>query len=217
MTTGPCAWFRTAWMTVPGPWCTACLAQHDQVGAGGQADQRPARVTVHDVVAERDVRVLLAPVVQQHLEPGESPRPRRHGRGRAARTPAARPTSASGVCQAWIATTLAFRSAASPKAKSSAAAQYPGRRRRRRPAGARPRRLLAHHHDRAGRVGGRVAATDPRTIAANAPVPREPTTSIEAPDPASVIASAGDPSSWSASTRSAGGRPAARSVAAARA
>ena len=30
--------------------------------------------------------------------------------------------------------------------------------------------------------------TDPRISAVNAPMPREPTTSIEAPDPASVIA-----------------------------
>ena len=36
--------------------------------------------------------------------------------------------------------------------------------------------------------------TDPRTMAANAPTPREPTTSISAPDPLAVTASAGGPS-----------------------
>jgi hypothetical protein len=37
--------------------------------------------------------------------------------------------------------------------------------------------------------------TDPRTIAANAPTPREPTTNISAPDPLAVTASPGGPSS----------------------
>jgi len=43
-------------------------ADDHQVGAGGQADQGPARMTVHDIGADRYVRVLLPPVGQQSLE-----------------------------------------------------------------------------------------------------------------------------------------------------
>ncbi len=56
--------------------------------------------------------------------------------------------------------------------------------------------------------------TEPRIIAANAPTPREPTTSISAPDPAAVTASAGPPSRWSASISRSGAALAARAVAA---
>jgi hypothetical protein len=42
-------------------------ARHNQVGAGGQADKRPAGVAVHHVLADRDVRVLLSPAVQQSV------------------------------------------------------------------------------------------------------------------------------------------------------
>jgi hypothetical protein len=58
--------------------------------------------------------------------------------------------------------------------------------------------------------------TEPRISAVNAPIPREPTTSIEAPDPASATAWAGDPPSPSASTRTLGATAAARCDAAAR-
>ena len=59
--------------------------------------------------------------------------------------------------------------------------------------------------------------TEPRIIAANAPTPREPTTSISAPDPAAVTASAGPPCRWSASISRSGATLAARAVAAVRA
>jgi putative transposase len=41
----------------------------DQVGAGGQADQHPARAVTHDRLADRDVGVVLPPVAQQPAEP----------------------------------------------------------------------------------------------------------------------------------------------------
>ena len=43
-------------------------ADDHQVGAGGQADQGPARVTVHDILADRYVRVFFPPLVQQCFE-----------------------------------------------------------------------------------------------------------------------------------------------------
>jgi len=39
----------------PGTVVSRVPAEHDQVGTGGQAGQRPARVTVHHVLADRDV------------------------------------------------------------------------------------------------------------------------------------------------------------------
>ena len=68
MTTGPCAWFSRACRTEPRPGRPGCLrvpADDHQVGAGGQADQRPARVAVHDLLADRHVGVLGPPVVEQ--------------------------------------------------------------------------------------------------------------------------------------------------------
>jgi CubicO group peptidase (beta-lactamase class C family) len=44
-------------------------ADDDQVGAGGQACQRPARVAVDDVLADRDAGVLIPPTVEQRREP----------------------------------------------------------------------------------------------------------------------------------------------------
>ena len=43
-------------------------AQHDQVGAGGQAGQRPSGMTVHHVLADVNAGVLLSPFVQQPLQ-----------------------------------------------------------------------------------------------------------------------------------------------------
>ena len=43
-------------------------ADHHQVGAGGQAEQRPAGVAVHDVLADRYVGVLAPPAVEQCLK-----------------------------------------------------------------------------------------------------------------------------------------------------
>ena len=43
-------------------------SDHDEVGPGGQADQCPGRVAVHDVQADLDVLVLIPPAVEQPAE-----------------------------------------------------------------------------------------------------------------------------------------------------
>src|SRR5580693_5790801 len=43
-------------------------AQHDQVGPGGQAGQDPPRVPVDHLVADRDVGVLVPPLVEQGVQ-----------------------------------------------------------------------------------------------------------------------------------------------------
>ena len=143
-------------------------------------------------MADRDVGVLGPPFVQQGLQLlgrlGFQGAPAR----RRSAIPA-REMSDCGVCQAWMATRLALRRAASSNAKVSAAA-LPSR-----PPMPTPTwRCAAPISSRTTTTGldAWVAAyrlTEPRIIAANAPTPREPTTSISAPDPASVTASAGPP------------------------
>ena len=157
-------------------------AQHDQVGAGGQADQRPARVPVNDVLADRDAGVPGPPLVQQL--------PRRLAAsvsaawriGSSEKIGPARERSASGMCQEWIAIRLAWRNAASSNAKASAAGFS---------SSSMPMPTSGGSGSAAARTtttgqDACVAAcrlTDPSIIAANSPVPREPTTvSLVAPD-----------------------------------
>ena len=47
-----------------GPVVRGPPAEHHQVGAGRQAGQRPARVAVDKVLADRDIGVLCPPAVQ---------------------------------------------------------------------------------------------------------------------------------------------------------
>ena len=67
MTTGPCAWLSRACRIEPRPGCGVAGAPADdhQVGPGGQADQRPARVAVHDLLTDLHAGVLGPPVVEQ--------------------------------------------------------------------------------------------------------------------------------------------------------
>ncbi len=68
MTTGPCAWFSRACLTEPRPGqagVAGAPADDHQVGAGGQADQGPARVAVHDLLTDVHAGVLGPPVVEQ--------------------------------------------------------------------------------------------------------------------------------------------------------
>ena len=71
VTTGPCAWFRTACRTATGSGPSGVRrvpSDHDEIGAGGQADQRPGRVAVHDILGDLDVRVVASPAVEESPE-----------------------------------------------------------------------------------------------------------------------------------------------------
>jgi hypothetical protein len=55
-------------MTEPGPWRADRLPSTTRSARGRQAGQRPARVAVDEILADRDVGVLGPPAVQQLLE-----------------------------------------------------------------------------------------------------------------------------------------------------
>ena len=125
--------------------------------------------------------------------------------------------SPCGACQAWTASRLAWRALASSNAKVSESAQWS-----RSPMPITTCRWVAAVSSRTTTTGpdawlAAYRLTEPSTIAVKAPRPREPTTSISAPAPASVTAWAGCPLSWSVSISRPGAVLAARSAAAARA
>src|SRR5690349_13518774 len=58
-------------------------AEHDKVGPGRQADQYPSRVTLDEVVADLDIRILAPPVGQHAVQlPGRLLLDRRPAWGR---------------------------------------------------------------------------------------------------------------------------------------
>ena len=59
-----------------GPECVGVPADDHQVGPGRQADQRPARMAVYDLLADRDVGVLWRQVISSASAAGRRP-PRR--------------------------------------------------------------------------------------------------------------------------------------------
>jgi ornithine carbamoyltransferase len=134
--------------------------QHDQVGAGGQADQRPARVAMDELLADRHVRVLGPPAVQQLLEAlgrfrlrhvalGFGEDRSRAGNIGIGQVPGVDGDQA-GLAQRGLLEGEGQRGAVLgfADADSDQAAGGLGR--------------VADHHDRAGRVDGRVAADRPQ-------------------------------------------------------
>src|SRR3984885_12070800 len=125
--------------------------------------------------------------------------------------------STGGASQAWMTVRLAFRRAASSKANVRASAQLS------RSPMPTPTRCCGDGGTSRTTTTGQDAwletyrLTEPKTSAVNAPAPREPTTSMSAPDPLSATARAGGPPSPPVSITSPGAAASALAAAISRA
>ena len=173
-------------------------ADDHQVRPGGQPDQRAGRVTVHDLLPDRHVGVLGPPLVEQagRAAGPRPPRPAAPGFGGRLAGPGdlgLRHVPGVHGQQARC------RRLASSNAKVSASPQLS---RSATPTPTSPCGLGGSSRMTTTGQDAWLAAyrlTEPSSRAVNAPMPREPSTSISAPAPHSVTACAAGPVSWSVS------------------